>query len=201
MNQEDISKISVNQEQFNEIAEMFKQLLRERQQNAEPEDPFISTRIPITDLAVYPELIEALPSIEDDFFRAPLSEEERKEAIHSCPRTPASVKKADACLTGIQIALAQATRPADYCEHRIIQDNSLLREDDPHINFANTMRALLADIASTVTQGRLDNMHKGMDLPGKPQKSVDSDTKPPMDQDKLDALIASKKPEKRARIC
>ncbi|OMJ15904.1 hypothetical protein AYI69_g8036, partial [Smittium culicis] len=63
MNQEAISQIPVNQEQFNELTEM-------------PEDPFISTRIPITDLAVCPELIEALPSIEDDFFRTPLSEEE-----------------------------------------------------------------------------------------------------------------------------
>ncbi|OMJ19910.1 hypothetical protein AYI70_g4434 [Smittium culicis] len=193
---------------------MVKQLLRERKQNSEPEDPFISTRIPITDLAVYPELIEALPSMEDDFFRTPLSEEERKEAIHSCPRSdsmnyqppplndlvPAAVKKADACLRGIQIALAQATRPVDYYVHRIVQDNPSVREDNPHINFANAMRALLADIVSTVTQGRLDNLHKGMDLPGKPQQLIDSDTKPLMDQENLDALIASKKPEKRSRI-
>ncbi|OMJ19676.1 hypothetical protein AYI69_g6528 [Smittium culicis] len=196
-----ISQIPVNQEQFNELTEM-------------PEDPFISTRIPITDLAVYPELIEALPSIEDDFFRTPLSEEERKEAIHSIPRSSSmsyqppplngsasvAVKKADACLRGIQIALAQATRPVDYFVHRIIQDNPSVREDDPHINFSNTMRAILADIVYTVTQGRLDNLHKGMDLPGKPQKLVDSDTKPLMDQEKLEALIVSKKPEKRARI-
>ncbi|OMJ18514.1 hypothetical protein AYI69_g6982 [Smittium culicis] len=183
MNQEAISQITVNQ-------------------------------ISITNLTVYPELIQALPSIEDDFFRATLSEEERKEAIHSFPRSSsmhyqppplndsvfAAVKKDDACLHGIQIALAQATRPVDYYVHRIIQDNPSVREDDPHINFSYTMRALLADIASTETQGRLDNLHKGMDLPGKPQQLVDSDTKPLMDQENLDALIASKKPEKRARI-
>ncbi|OMJ23625.1 hypothetical protein AYI70_g2153 [Smittium culicis] len=63
------------------------------------------------------------------------------------------------------------------------------------------MRALLADIASTVTQVRQENLHKGIDLPGKPKKLVDSDTKPLMDQEKLDALIARKNPEKRARIC
>ncbi|OMJ26991.1 hypothetical protein AYI69_g3590 [Smittium culicis] len=62
------------------------------------------------------------------------------------------------------------------------------------------MRALLADIASKVTQGRLDILHKGMDLPGKPQKLFDSDTKPLMDQENLGALIASKKPKKRAMI-
>ncbi|OMJ19618.1 hypothetical protein AYI69_g6555, partial [Smittium culicis] len=86
MNQKAINQISVNQEQFNELSEMFKQLLREIQHSAEPDDPFISTRIPITDLAVYPELNEALPSIEEDFYRTKLSEEEKKEAIHSCHR-------------------------------------------------------------------------------------------------------------------
>ncbi|OMJ15753.1 hypothetical protein AYI69_g8090, partial [Smittium culicis] len=86
-----ISQIPVNQEQFNELTEMVKQLFRERQQKAEPDDPFISTRIPITNLAVCPELIEALPSIEDDFFRTPLSEEESREAIHSCPRSSSMI--------------------------------------------------------------------------------------------------------------
>ncbi|OMJ09073.1 hypothetical protein AYI69_g10821, partial [Smittium culicis] len=70
----------MNQEAISQIP----QLLRERQQKAEPEDPFISTRIPITNLAVYPKLNEALPSIKEDFYRTKLSEEEKKEAIHSC---------------------------------------------------------------------------------------------------------------------
>ncbi|OMJ28059.1 hypothetical protein AYI69_g2476 [Smittium culicis] len=39
-----------------------------------------------------------------------------------------------------------------------------------------------------------------MDFPGKPQQFFDSDTKPLMDQENLDALISRKKPEKRARI-
>ncbi|OMJ17936.1 hypothetical protein AYI69_g7233 [Smittium culicis] len=42
------------------------------------EDPYITTRILGTDFTVYPELTEALPSIEHYFFRSPLTEEERK---------------------------------------------------------------------------------------------------------------------------
>ncbi|OMJ09166.1 hypothetical protein AYI69_g10789 [Smittium culicis] len=93
----------------------------------ELEDRFLVTRPPKTDLTVYPELFSALPSIEEDFFRAPLTEEERKDAIYSCPRSgsmnyhppplsgsySAAVNKLDANLHGIQVVLAQNTRPAD----------------------------------------------------------------------------------------
>ncbi|OMJ30032.1 hypothetical protein AYI69_g436 [Smittium culicis] len=186
MDHQDINQIPMSQDQVKELTDMVKELLRDKERNAEPEDPYVTTRIPLTDLAVYPELIEALPSIEEDFFRTPLTEEERKEAIHSCTRSSSmnyqppplndsastAVKKADACLHGIQVALAQATRPIDYYVHRRIQENPQITEDDPHILFANTMRVLLSDIAATVTQGRLDNLHKGMELPGKPTLSL-----------------------------
>ncbi|OMJ15247.1 hypothetical protein AYI70_g5129 [Smittium culicis] len=62
------------------------------------------------------------------------------------------------------------------------------------------MRALFLNISSTVTQGRLENHHKGMELPGKPLQLFESESKPLINQDKLDALISSKKPEKRSRI-
>ncbi|PVU86838.1 hypothetical protein BB561_006530 [Smittium simulii] len=62
------------------------------------------------------------------------------------------------------------------------------------------MRVLLSDIAATVTQGQLGNLHRGMDLPGKPQQLVESEIKPLMNQDKLDELIAQKAPAKKARI-
>ncbi|PVU90120.1 hypothetical protein BB561_005020 [Smittium simulii] len=53
----------------------------------EPEDEFITTRAPASELKIYPMLKDALPSIEEDFFRIQLTEEERKDAIYSCPRT------------------------------------------------------------------------------------------------------------------
>ncbi|PVU87853.1 hypothetical protein BB561_006145 [Smittium simulii] len=199
----------MDQETINQIKELtdkVNQLLQERDPQEEPEDPYVTARIPVTDLAIYPELLEALPSIE----------EERKSAIYSCPKTSSmnynppplkdsassAVKKTDSALYGIQLALAQATRPIDFYVHRRIQDNPTLdRADDPEIMFASTMRALLSDVAASVTQLRLDNLHKGMDLPCKPQQLTPSEIKPLMDQETLDTLVANKKPApKRPRI-
>ncbi|PVU91644.1 hypothetical protein BB561_004279 [Smittium simulii] len=60
-----------------ELTEKVNQLLRERGSQEEPEDPHVTTRIPVTDLTAYPELIEALLSIEEDFFRIKRGEENR----------------------------------------------------------------------------------------------------------------------------
>ncbi|OMJ28349.1 hypothetical protein AYI69_g2179 [Smittium culicis] len=181
MDEEDINQVLVSQEQVKELTEMVRELLRERERNTEPEDPYVTKKTPLTNLTVYPELIEALPSIEEDFFRTPLTEIEKKEEIHSCPKSSSmnylppplndsismAVKKAYTTLHGIQVALAQATL------------------------FANTMRVLLADVASMITQERLDNLHKGMELTGKLHQLIESENKPLMDQEKLDGLISS----------
>ncbi|OMJ14338.1 hypothetical protein AYI69_g8640 [Smittium culicis] len=173
------------------------------------------TRIPVTDLTAYPELTEVLPSIEEDFFRSPLTEEERKIAIHSCLRTSSmnysppplndsassAVNKAHAALYGIQVALAKATRPTDYFFHKRNQINhGLDTSEDPEVMFASTMRALLSDVAATVTQARLDNLHKGLELPGKPTELVEPDSKLLMDQESLDALISKKPAAKHQRV-
>ncbi|OMJ07392.1 hypothetical protein AYI69_g11474 [Smittium culicis] len=65
---------------------MSMELLRERKRTTEPEDLYVTTRIPSTDFTVYPELIIALSSIEEEFICTMLTEEERKEAIHLCPK-------------------------------------------------------------------------------------------------------------------
>ncbi|OMJ27375.1 hypothetical protein AYI69_g3189 [Smittium culicis] len=166
MDQEGINQVTISQDQLKELTEIVRELLREKERNAKPEDPFVTTRIPLTDLAVYSELIEAILSIEEDFFHTPLTEEERKEEIHSFPKSSSmkylspplkdsastAVKKADTTLHGIQVALAQAARSIDYCVHRRVQDNPELTIDDQNIVFANTMRVLLFEIASMVTQ-------------------------------------------------
>ncbi|OMJ18161.1 hypothetical protein AYI69_g7139 [Smittium culicis] len=72
MDQEGINQVPDSQEQVKELIEMVRELLRERERNIEPEDPY---------------LIEALPSIEEDFLRTPLTEEERKEATQSYPKS------------------------------------------------------------------------------------------------------------------
>ncbi|OMJ22789.1 hypothetical protein AYI69_g5261 [Smittium culicis] len=78
MNQECIKQVPISQDQVKMLTEIVRELLLERERNAEPEDPYFTTRIPHTDLAVYPELIEVLSSIEEDFFRTPLTKKEIK---------------------------------------------------------------------------------------------------------------------------
>ncbi|OMJ24352.1 hypothetical protein AYI70_g1639 [Smittium culicis] len=73
MDHQDINQKPMSQDQVKELKDMVKELQRDKERNAEPEDPYVTTRIPLTDLAVYSELIEALPSIEKDFFRTPLT--------------------------------------------------------------------------------------------------------------------------------
>ncbi|OMJ19666.1 hypothetical protein AYI69_g6531 [Smittium culicis] len=63
---QDINQIPMSQDQVKELIDMIKELLRDKK--------------------LYPELIEELPSIEEAFFRTPLTEEERKKTIHSCTR-------------------------------------------------------------------------------------------------------------------
>ncbi|OMJ25412.1 hypothetical protein AYI69_g4308 [Smittium culicis] len=74
-----------------ELTDKVKELLRENYRNIELGDPYFTTIIPLTDLVVYPELIEALTSSEEDFIRTPLTEYERKEAIHSCPQSSSMI--------------------------------------------------------------------------------------------------------------
>ncbi|OMJ25762.1 hypothetical protein AYI69_g4187 [Smittium culicis] len=166
-----------SQEQLKVLTEMLQQLLCEKERNQDQE------------------LTEALPSIEEDFFLLPLAEEERKIAIHSCPKTSSmnyippplndsassTVKKAVSATYGIRLALAQATRPIDYYVHRRFQESSRINTKEDHgVIFASTMREL--------------------ELPGKPTQLVESDTKPLMDQEALDALIAKKPATKCQRI-
>ncbi|OLY78763.1 hypothetical protein AYI68_g7181, partial [Smittium mucronatum] len=72
---------------LNELTALVRQLMREREPQLKEEDLFVNPRIPVTELSVYTELSEALPSIEEDFFRTHLSEEDRKPALYTCPKT------------------------------------------------------------------------------------------------------------------
>ncbi|OMJ30092.1 hypothetical protein AYI69_g382 [Smittium culicis] len=80
------TQVPASQGQVRVLTELVQQLLRERDSKQEPEDPYVSKSIPITGLSLHPELTEALPSIEENFFRTPLAEEERKIAIHFCTK-------------------------------------------------------------------------------------------------------------------
>ncbi|OMJ14363.1 hypothetical protein AYI69_g8629 [Smittium culicis] len=136
MDQETDIQAPASQDQVKVLTELMQQLLREN-------------------LTAYPELTEALPSIEEDFFRSLLTEEERKFAIQFYPRTISN----------------------------------------------NYNPPLLKDSASSaVKKADTDILHKGLELPGKPTRLVDSDTKTLMGQKALDALIAKKPASKRQRV-
>ncbi|OMJ11684.1 hypothetical protein AYI69_g9739 [Smittium culicis] len=75
MDQEGIKQVHISQDQVKELTEMARELLQEMERNSEPEEPYITTRIPLTDFTVLLELIKALLSIGEDFFRTPLTEE------------------------------------------------------------------------------------------------------------------------------
>ncbi|OLY82853.1 hypothetical protein AYI68_g3020 [Smittium mucronatum] len=151
------------------------------------EDLFATPGILFTELSVYKELSDALPFIEEDFFRTPLSEDDCKTALYTCPKTSSmnyappplnysastEVKKFYKKLHAIETTLAQATRPIDYYVYQNIQENpEIIVADDPDIAFPNNMQLLLSNIATTVTQIRLFNLHIGMELPGRVNKIV-----------------------------
>ncbi|OMJ26403.1 hypothetical protein AYI70_g185 [Smittium culicis] len=162
------------------------QLLRERERTAETEDPYETKRIPVTGLTVYPELTEALPSIEEDFFRTPLTKEERKITIHFFPKTN-SMNYIPPPLNG---SASSGVNSRDTTNRLLLSPSypgnppppGINTASDSEVTFSSMMRALLADIETTVTQAMLDNLHKGLDLPGRPTQLVKSDTKPLMDQ-------------------
>ncbi|PVU89760.1 hypothetical protein BB561_005169 [Smittium simulii] len=115
----------------------------EIKKQSENNGPYITTRMPITNLLVYPELTEALPSIKF-FFKLPLTEIERNTAIHYCPKTR-SINYNLLPLNNTEIStLKKADNPG------------ISTAEDPATMFASTMQAPLAEIAANVTQTRID---------------------------------------------
>ncbi|OLY82756.1 hypothetical protein AYI68_g3113 [Smittium mucronatum] len=61
------------------------------------------------------------------------------------------------------------------------------------------MCVLLSDIAISITQNSLENLQKGMELPGRVKHILETDTKPLIDQDDFDLFLENKKTETRKR--
>ncbi|OMJ12382.1 hypothetical protein AYI69_g9421 [Smittium culicis] len=112
-------------------------------------DHYVSNRALARDLQAYPRLMEVLPSIEVDFFRSPLSDEEKRDIVQSSPRTvdmiytpppindaaTAPIKKLDTAYYNVQAFLAQDTRPVDYYMHQLLQDEPEAPTNDPRFLF------------------------------------------------------------------
>ncbi|OMJ17109.1 hypothetical protein AYI69_g7561 [Smittium culicis] len=84
----------------------------------------------------------------------------------------------------------EASASANFYRHFRAQDNPGIDTFvDPEIMFTSTMTALLSEVPATLTQVRLDNLHKKLDLPEAPAQLIESETKPLMDKEVLDSLI------------
>ncbi|OMH80415.1 hypothetical protein AX774_g6150, partial [Zancudomyces culisetae] len=138
-------------------------------------------------LKVYPELEEFMTGLYNDFFRSILSDIKRKEFIDSCPRNEAivynppiltdtglnqSANKVDSTLYDLQYKLSEITRPFDYFIHQIIQSRGVV-DQQVAIYFANVMRQLVSDIASHITQLRVDYMSRALGIQGDTPKILD----------------------------
>ncbi|PVU90089.1 hypothetical protein BB561_005030 [Smittium simulii] len=80
------------------------------------------------------------------------------------------------------MALANLTRPIDDYVHRKLKNPNTRIQGNEDLEFAHTMRELLSDVALSITQNRIDNLHKSMGLPGR-----------------LDALLVAKRLTARNR--
>ncbi|OMJ15562.1 hypothetical protein AYI69_g8144 [Smittium culicis] len=91
----------------------------------------------------------------------------------------------------LNVSESSAVKKAD-------SDNpGLETSEDPEIVFASKMRAFLSYVAATVTQKRLYNLLKGLDILGNLNHLIEPETKPLMDQEAVEALITKKPPTKR----
>ncbi|PVU91925.1 hypothetical protein BB561_004127 [Smittium simulii] len=55
-------------------------------QSSSGEDPYLRARAPMYEVENYPQLTEEFPDMEDDIFRSPLKDEERKEIVYGFPK-------------------------------------------------------------------------------------------------------------------
>ncbi|PVV03957.1 hypothetical protein BB560_001551 [Smittium megazygosporum] len=89
--------------------------------------------------------------------------------------------------------LAQATRPIDSYVHSLLVSEPEIYSEDTRILFASTIRILLSEAATMLIQARIDNLHYGLKLPGKPIQIMENNNEPLLNQTDLNELLASKR--------
>ncbi|OMJ22617.1 hypothetical protein AYI70_g2766 [Smittium culicis] len=174
----------------------------------------LTANAPVTNLTPYKKLTEALPSIKENFFKSPKSKEEKKDAIFAYPRNTSmnyspsplnedirsTVKKSDAAFYAAQRALNQITRSIDYYAQELLEQNPGIPADGPRHNFASSMRMMISDVETLLSQSRIDNTHRTMDLPGKQPQIMRKDEDPLWDDEVLKTLITAKNAENKSII-
>ncbi|PVU92980.1 hypothetical protein BB561_003523 [Smittium simulii] len=137
--------------------------------NIECDNPHEKVGAPMVEIESYPNLIEAIPSLETDFFRSLIPEEERKEIIYECP-------KFLGMNTLLLHLMKQLLRPPidDYVHRKLKSPNTMIQVNED-LEFCNMMRELLSDVASSITQKKINNLHKLMELPGRHSKRFNNE--------------------------
>ncbi|OMJ18562.1 hypothetical protein AYI69_g6958 [Smittium culicis] len=136
-------------------------------------DEYLTANAPVTNLTPYKELTEALPSIKENLIKSPMSEE-KKDAIYN-ENISITVKKTDAGFYAAQWELAQKNRPIDYYVHELLEKNLGIPVEALRLNFSSSMRIIISDVATLLSQKIVDNIHRTMDLSGKPPQIMGKD--------------------------
>ncbi|CEP07404.1 hypothetical protein [Parasitella parasitica] len=206
MSNEDVAVLIQRLAQL-EAAVQQKQQQHQHQQPP-PVDPHLKARTVAMDLTSYPEFYQVLPGAQDDFFRSPLSEKERRAFLQACPSNTsrqyqaptlqttnvgAFTKRHDDQLAAIQYRLSGLTRPIDLMAHNLAQQRPLNSHDAT--SFLRTMHSLISDVASHITQLRIDNVCKDTGPSSVPLR-LDTSTTPLLD---TDAILERTKLEKSLR--
>ncbi|OMJ20059.1 hypothetical protein AYI70_g4345 [Smittium culicis] len=151
-----------------------KQLQREENNTPQTELPHVVPRAPFADLIFFPELSEANPLAEEDFFRNQLTEEERKGMLYSFPKS------------NVMHYIPPALN--DTASTAVKKVDTTLYE----------MRLLLADAASGITQSRRDLVYRTMELPGKVPKLNEGQDDSLFNSEEFDTVVeANRKARKR----
>ncbi|CAO3601306.1 unnamed protein product [Absidia cylindrospora] len=154
-------------------------------------DPHVTVRAPGADFTPPQEVLDLLPSMTGDFFRSPLDDNDRRRFLFECPKnslrnyTPpepmrvatSSVAKAtDQQLYDLQYRISGLTRPLDWFLHKVATGQYHDKEtlQDYTLDFISSTHALLADLASHITDLRTANLYKAAQIQARPPSLTQS---------------------------
>ncbi|OLY78680.1 hypothetical protein AYI68_g7264 [Smittium mucronatum] len=118
--------------------------------------------------------MEVLLNLEVDFFRSPLSDNEKRDVVQSSPRTVDMIYTPHS----INDAAAASIKKLDIAYYN---DEPEAPTNDPRFLFASTMRLMFSEACTLLTQAKLDNLKSVLNLPGHTPQLKNSSNEPLMD--------------------
>ncbi|PVU86355.1 hypothetical protein BB561_006728 [Smittium simulii] len=126
-------------------------------------NPHISTNMLATCLESYLKFTEALLTIEENFFHSLLTDKKKKKQSLVAPRVVQF-----SVLYNPQATLSNINKPIDLSVHQKLLNNPKKLLENDNIVFVHTIRVLLSDLATTITQLRIDTVHREINLAENP---------------------------------